>query len=79
MTAASQSLRLAEITFASNHDFRYVVTAGGFSVCRKCCGTERARFAVDPLWLIEADRVNKTLYALQCDHCGRSIETLPNH
>jgi len=73
MTVASQSLRLAEITFASNQKFRYVYTVGGFKICSKCCGTERKRFALDSLWFIRADNVNKTPYTLKCDHCGDSI------
>jgi hypothetical protein len=73
MTVASQSLRLAEITFASKQRFRYVYTVGGFKVCGKCCGTERKKFAVDPLWLIKADNVNKTPYSLKCDNCGSFI------
>ena len=73
MTVASQSLRLAEITFASNQRFRYVYTVGGFKICSKCCGTQRSKFALDPLWLIKADNVNKTLYSLTCDNCGGFI------
>lgn len=74
MTIASQSLRLAEITFASNQDFRYVYTTGGFKICRKCCKSERERFALDQLWLIKADNVNQTPYSFRCDHCGGLIE-----
>lgn len=73
MTVASQSLRLAEITFASNQRFRYVFTVGGRKICGKCCGAQRNRFALDPLWLIKADNVNKTPYFLKCDNCGSSI------
>ena len=73
MTVASQSLRLAEITFASNQRFRYVYTAGGFKICSKCCGTHRSKFALDPLWLIKADIVNKTHYFLKCDSCESFI------
>lgn len=75
MTVASQSLRLAEITFASNQSFRYVYTAGGFKICGKCCKTKRNRFALDPLWLIKADGVNRTAYPLKCDNCGGCIES----
>lgn len=73
MTVASQSLRLAEITFASNQGFRYVSTAGGFRVCSRCCGTCRNNFAVDPRWIIKADHVNRTSYPLTCDNCGGCI------
>jgi hypothetical protein len=74
MTVASQSLRLAEIIFASKQNFRYVYTKGGFKICRKCCGLERARFAVDPIWIIKADNVNRNPVRIKCDHCGGFIE-----
>ena len=74
MTVASHNLRLAEITFAVDQSFRYVYTAGGFRICHKCCGSERKRFALDPLWLIKADNVNKTPYSFRCDNCGGLIE-----
>lgn len=77
MTVASQSLRLAEITFASNQNFRYIYTAGGFKICRKCCGTERHRFALDSLWIAKSDNVNKAPYGFRCDNCGGLIE--PRH
>ena len=73
MTVASQSLRLAEITFASNQRFRYVSTVGGQKICGKCCGTQRNKFALDPLWLIKADNVHRGHYFLKCDNCGGSI------
>lgn len=75
MTVASQSLRLAEITFASNQSFRYVYTAGGSKICGQCCRAERSRFALDPLWLIKADGVNRTPYSLKCDNCGGCIKS----
>lgn len=75
MTVASQSLRFAEITFASKQNFRYVYTAGGFKVCRKCCGSERTRFAIDPLWIIKADNVNATGYRIKCENCGGWIDS----
>jgi len=74
MTAASQSLRIAEITFASRQDFRYVYTAGGFKICRSCCKSERQKFALDPLWKINNDNVNKSPYRIKCDNCGKWIE-----
>lgn len=74
MTVASQSLRLAEITYASGQDFRYIYTAGGYKICRKCCGLEREKFALDPIWLAKADNINKTPCRLKCDNCGGYIE-----
>lgn len=73
MTTLSQSLRLAEITAASRQDFRYVYTCGGFRICHRCCKSERNKFALDPLWTVKADNVNKTLYGIKCDHCGLQI------
>lgn len=74
MTTSSQSLRLAEITAASRQDFRYVYTRGGFKICSRCCESERKKFALDPLWIIKADNVNKTQYPITCDHCGSKIK-----
>lgn len=74
MTAASLSLRLADITFASGQSFRYVYTFGGFKICFKCCGSEREKFALDSLWLVKRDNTNKTPYRFRCDNCGGFIE-----
>lgn len=74
MTTASHSLRLADVIFASGQGFRYIYTQGGFKICHECCGRERERFAVDPIWIAKADNVNKTLGNIRCDHCNGFIE-----
>lgn len=80
MTKKSTSLRTAIITGEtynqkiSGYASRFVKTAGGFSICSKCCHAERDRFATDDLWLIEKDLVNKSDPFLFCDHCNSRVE-----
>jgi hypothetical protein len=72
MTTRTTSLRLADIIGAIGPDFRYAYTVGGFKICRKCCKGERHRFALDPIWVIKTDAINRNKF-LVCDHCGNRI------
>lgn len=80
MTTRSNSLRTAIITAVSFNQklpggsSRFVRTKGGFVICAKCCGAEYEKFALNNLWLIVKDVVNKTDPFLFCDHCGGRIE-----
>jgi hypothetical protein len=82
MTTKSTSLRTAIIT-GINHKqqlfgckSRYVKTKGGFYICAKCCESERNRFALDDLWLVVKDSVNRKDPFLFCDNCSKRIEML---
>lgn len=77
MTVQSHSLRLADIVAIAGHPFRYVHTLGGFNICRECCKTERVRFALDELWFVRSDRVNRSDVPVFCDHCSKSIPSKP--
>lgn len=74
MTAMSQNLRLAEVIFLAGQGFRYVFTVDHKKICYRCCGVEREKFALNPLWLIKADHVNKTGCPIACDNCSQLIE-----
>ena len=80
MTKKSNSLRTAIITAAAYkqkltaYRSRFVRTAGGFVICAKCCETEYKKFAVDDLWLVVKDVVNRTDPYLFCDNCKNRIE-----
>lgn len=76
MTTKSNSLRTAEVIHAIDQPFRYVYTMGGFKICPKCCKKERKKFALDPLWLVKTDVVNKSNKFLTCDNCGQPIMML---
>lgn len=77
MTTASTSLRLADIVAATGQPYRYVFTDGYFKICHRCCKTKRAKFALDPLWRIKTDAINKKNVYLECHNCGQPIPIIP--
>lgn len=72
MTTASYSLRLSEIVSSLKQDHRYIRTLHGFNICRRCCSTQRSKFALDSLWFAETDRINR-VDTIKCDNCGNLI------
>jgi len=80
MTTRSTSLRIAVITALASrqkltaHQSRFVKTKGGFCICAKCCDKRYEKFALDDLWLIVKDKINKTDPYLFCDNCSKRIE-----
>lgn len=80
MTTSSTSLRTAIITAEAYrqkltaHKSRFVQTTGGFSICGKCCESEYEKFALDNLWLVVKDKVNRADPYLFCDNCSQKIE-----
>jgi hypothetical protein len=80
MTKKSTSLRIAQITKLEHEQnlpkskSRYLFTKGGFVICSTCCTFNQKRFALDDLWEIVNNPVNKKDPYLICDNCGRKIK-----
>ncbi len=80
MTTKSTSLRTARVTKLAyeknlpNSKSRYLFTKGGFKICSKCSASNQARFALDDLWEVVNDPVNRKDPYLLCDNCGQKIK-----
>lgn len=80
MTRKSTSLRIARNTkLAFEQDLplsksRYLFTKGGYAICSKCSTFNQKRFALDDLWEVVNDPVNRNDPYLLCDNCGQKIK-----
>jgi len=82
MTKKSTSLRVARILklLHEQRDFtsrnRYVFTKGKFVICSRCVSFNTRRFALDDLWEVSTDSVNRSDNYLFCHNCGDRINPL---
>lgn len=79
MTTKSHSLRTADLlsiclrTNEKHARSRYIFTKGNFNCCAECCSVFRERFALNDLWEVKADCINKSDRFLYCDSCETRI------
>jgi hypothetical protein len=82
MTRKSTSLRIAinarsaYLQTASVLRSRYLFTRGGFVICSSCIDKNLRKFALDDLWEVANDVVNKKDRFLNCSDCGQRIPIL---
>ena len=79
MTTKSHSLRTVDLlgicfSVKQKHALsRYVLTKGNFVCCSQCCYIFREKFALEDLWEVKIDCINKSNKYLHCDSCGNRI------